>query len=137
MRLFFDLNVILDVLARRDPWLDHSAALLSLVEENRAEGYVAAHSVTTLYYLLSKHHGAERATTALVDLLGLVRAVNVDHETLLKALSLRSSDLEDAVQAVCALTIDADYLVTRNTRDFPSLSIAVVSPSELLAVLAG
>lgn len=136
MRLFFDLNVILDVLGRREPWFEHSAAILSLVEEGAAKGFVAAHSVTTLDYLLAKHQGRERATTALVELLGLVRAASVDHDVLLKALSLGWTDFEDAVQAICALDLNADHLITRDPEDFPNLSISVVTPSELLALLS-
>ncbi|MGI8842420.1 MAG: PIN domain-containing protein [Gemmatimonadaceae bacterium] len=135
MRLFFDLNVVLDVLARREPWFEQSAAVLSLVDKTAVEGYVAAHSVTTLNYLLSKYHGRERTPAALIDLLGFVRAVNVDHDRLLEALALGWSDFEDAVQAVCALGISADYLITRDPKGFPALSIPVVTPSELLAIL--
>ncbi len=136
MRLFFDLNVVLDVLARREPWYDHSAAVFSLADEIEIEGYVAAHTITTLSYLLSKQHGRERTAAALVDLLGALDAVNVDHARLLEALSLGWSDFEDAVQAVCALSVGADYLLTRDPKGFPNLSIAIVSPSELLAILA-
>lgn len=137
MRLFIDLNVVLDVLTRREPWFEHSAAVLSLINGMDREGYVAAHSVTTLEYLLSKHQGRGRAAAALIDLLALVRAVDVGHETLLQALSLGWSDFEDAVQAVCALASNADYLVTRDPRGFPALSIPVVTPSELLALHSG
>jgi predicted nucleic acid-binding protein len=135
VRLFFDANVLLDVLARREEWLDHSAAALSLVDSGRAHGFVAAHSVTTLSYLLTKHLGREKAATTLVDLLGLVRAVPVNHELLLKAFSLGWNDFEDAVQAVCALEADADYLITRNPGDFMNLPIPTVTPSELIALL--
>lgn len=136
MKLFFDVNVVLDVLARREPWFEHSATVLSLLEAIDAEGYVAAHTVTTLSYLLSKHHGRERTAAALVGLLGLVRAVPVDHDRLLEALSLGWNDFEDAVQAVCALGISADYVITRDSRSFAHLSIPVVSPGELVAILS-
>lgn len=135
MRLFFDLNVVLDVLARRAPWYDHAAAALSLVEAGEAEGFIAAHTVTTLDYLLRKHVGRERASSALVDLLGLLNAVEVGHEVLLNALSLGWADFEDAVQAVCALTVNADFFLTRDPADFQALSLPVVTPSELLALL--
>ncbi|CAN5172046.1 PIN domain nuclease [soil metagenome] len=136
MKLFIDMNVVLDVLARREPWFAHSAAVLSLVDHGKAEGFIAAHTVTTLDYLLSKYHGREKAAAAFVDLLGLVRAANVGHDTLLKALSLQWSDLEDAVQAVCALQIGVDYLVTRDPRGFQTVSVPVATPSELLAILS-
>lgn len=87
MKLFFDLNVILDVLANREPWVHDSAAALSLVADGKAQGFIAAHSVTTLDYLLRKHVGAERAAATLIELLGILQVVAVDHERLLKALS--------------------------------------------------
>lgn len=77
-----------------------------------------------------------RRRHGILDLLGLVRAVAVDHELLLKAYSLGWEDFEDAVQAVCALEAGADYLVTRNPDDFEPLTIPVVTPAELLATLS-
>jgi predicted nucleic acid-binding protein len=132
VKLFFDLNVIFDVLAKREPWLHDSAVALSLVTEGRVEGFIAAHSVTTLDYLLRRHVGAARAAATLIELLGIVRVVAVDHERLHKALALGWNDFEDAVQAICALEIQADYLITRDPKPFAPLSIPVIRPSELL-----
>ncbi len=137
MRLLLDTNVVLDVLAARQEWLEESAAVLGLVEAGEAEGRVAAHTVTTLEYLLKRHLSAARASAVLVDLLEVVRAVSVDHERLLEALSLGWPDFEDAVQAVCAVAAGADYIVTRNPTDFKAVTIPAVTPAELLAVLAG
>lgn len=69
MRLFLDINVVLDVLADREPWVEHSAAVLSLPDAAEIEGMIAAHSVTTLYYLSTRHLGHKRAIAALIDLL--------------------------------------------------------------------
>lgn len=130
-----DVNVILDVLTNRQPWADDSAAVLSLVAQHQAEGFIAAHSVTTLHYLLRKDLGGMRAAATLTELLDLVKAVNVDHASLLEAFSFATADFEDAVQAVCARRIRADYLVTRDPKPFRSLTISVVSPTELLGSL--
>ncbi|MEW6755310.1 MAG: PIN domain-containing protein [Candidatus Latescibacterota bacterium] len=135
MRLFLDINVILDVLANREPWVENSAAVLSLLESDEFEGVAAAHSVATLFYLATKHLGQRRATARLLDLLGLVTVAPLDHDTILKGLTLGWSDFEDALQMLCALAANSDYLVTRNTRHFKSDSISVVTPTELLAIL--
>lgn len=135
MRLFLDINVILDVLAKREPWFEDSAAVLSLLEADDFEGIAPAHSITTLFYLASKHLGHRRATARLLDLLKLISVAPVDQDTILKALALGWSDFEDALQLLCATTAAADYLVTRNPRDFASDSIAVVTPAELLVTL--
>ena len=135
MKLFLDVNVILDVLAKREPWFQDSAAVLSLLEADEFEGVAAAHSITTLFYLASKHLGQRRATAKLLDLLKLVSVAPLDQDAILKGLALGWSDFEDALQMLCAVTAGADYLVTRNTRDFDSDSIPVVTPGELLAIL--
>lgn len=135
MKLFFDINVILDVLGKREPWFGDSAAILSLLETNEFDGIVAAHSVTTLFYLASKHLGQRRATARLLDLLKLVSVSPVDQDTILRGLALGWSDFEDALQMLCADTAGADYIVTRNPKDFESDSIPVVTPAQLLAIL--
>lgn len=135
MRLFLDINVILDVLADRDPWVDDSAAVLSLLDHEDVDGLVAAHSITTLFYLASKHLGRKQAVAVLLDLLDHVSVTPLDQDLLLRALSLGWHDVEDAVQGLSAQRARADYLVTRNPSDFPSTVVAVVTPPELLAVL--
>ena len=135
MRLFLDTNVTLDVLARREPWLHDSATVLSLLESDEFDGIVAAHSITTLYYLCVKEVGRDQATAALVNLLKLVHVAPLDQETILKAIALGWRDFEDAIQILSANNTNADYLVTRNTSDFKGSPIPVVTPSELLAIL--
>lgn len=43
---------------------------------------------------------------------------------------------EPIVQASCALVVGADYLVTRNHRDFRRLTIPAVEPGVTLSLLA-
>ncbi|MCJ7629015.1 MAG: PIN domain-containing protein [Longimicrobiales bacterium] len=136
MRLFFDANVILDVLTDREPWVQDSAAVLSLLDEPNVEGLVAAHSVTTLFYLASKYLGRPRTVTVLLDLLDHVAVTPLDQDLLLRALSLGWKDVEDSVQGISAQRARADYLVTRNPSDFPSSVVPVVTPKQLLAILS-
>lgn len=135
MRIFLDVNVILDVLAEREPWVEASASVLALCEIDEIEGVVAAHSITTLYYLTTKHLTRKRATAAMVDLLKLVSVAEVNQDVILKAISLGWADLEDAVQGVCALESGSDFIITRDAGAFDSLSIPAVTPSEFLALL--
>ena len=135
MKLFFDINVVLDVLTARSPWVADSAAALSLLDADEVEGVIAAHTVTTLHYLTFRHLRHEQANAALLDLLSLFTVAPVDEATLLKALTIKTPDFEDAVQAVCAINADVDYFITRNAKDFAGLGLQVLTPAELLAVL--
>lgn len=137
MKLFIDTNMILDVLADREPFAEDAAALLSTIEAGEAEGFIAAHSATTVFYLLNKELGLRRAKKALMDLLKLVEVVAVDHDRLLQALAMNWEDFEDAVQAACAAKIDADFLVTRNQDDFSRSDVPARSPAEYMALHRG
>jgi predicted nucleic acid-binding protein len=136
VKLLLDANVLLDVLAKREPWYDHSATVLSLAESDEIEGFLSAHSVSTLFYLLARHLGSQEATSALVELLRLLSVAPLDHDTVLRGLALGWSDFEDALQMLCGIGVDADYLVTRNPGDFKGASLPVVTPSELLALMS-
>ncbi len=136
MKLFVDANVALDVLARREPWFGDSACLLAHIEQGGATGHIAAHTLTTLHYLLARHLGQQKTAAVLIDLTTLLRVEPVDHQVLQQALALGWRDFEDAVQAVTAAQCQADYLVTRNPRDFRQSLIPVITPSEFLALLA-
>lgn len=135
MKLFIDTNVVLDVLAQREPWFADSARLLAHIEQGGASGHIAAHTLTTLHYLLARHLGQQKTAAVLIELTTLIRVEPVDHQVLQQALALGWRDFEDAVQAVTAAQCQADYLVTRNPRDFKQSLVPVITPSEYLALL--
>jgi len=65
LRVLIDVNVILDVLQRREPFYAMSARVLACAETGLVEGRVAAHSLTTLFYVLAKYQSAEQARVTL------------------------------------------------------------------------
>lgn len=129
LRVLFDLNVVLDVLARRQPHYADAARLWAYVESGHIEGLLAAHSVTTLFYLLRRHLGLPQAKGALHDVLRVFRVAAVDQDVIQAALILDWNDFEDTVQATAAKTAGAAYLVTRNESDFSGGPIPVVHPA--------
>ena len=46
--------------------------------------------------------------------------------------SIKFADFEDAMQFRCAQKAKADYIITRNTKDFTASSIPVYTPHEFL-----
>ena len=134
-RVLLDVNVVLDVLANREPFADDAEAVLRLVEGGLIEGFIAAHTITTLHFLLSRHVGKARAKKTLTDLLHILKVVAVDEDRVRHALALNWPDFEDAVQAVCAEGADADYLVTRDKTGFRRSAVRSVTPAELLALV--
>jgi predicted nucleic acid-binding protein len=136
LRVLFDLNVVLDVLQRREPFFEASAQVLALAERGIIEGLVTAHSITTLFYLYTKARSASEARIAITELLQFLSVATVDQKTIEQALALPYKDFEDAVQMMAALHAKADYVMTHNIKDFKMGPLPVIQPTELLALLS-
>lgn len=135
MKLLLDINVVLDVILAREPWTREAAQLLSAVETDEVAGYVAGHTLTTVHYVVRKLHGRTAAVTAVTELLRIVEVIPTERADFLYALTLPTSDFEDAVQAACGIKAEVDHLVTRDASDFRGIPLSVVSPAEVLALL--
>lgn len=133
--VLFDLNILLDVLQARPQFYDLSAQLLADAETGKIQGWLAALSVTTLFYLISKSHSPDQARVTMTSLLQFLQIAPVNQNVIEQALNLPYRDFKDAVQMSAALQIHADYLVTRNVKDFQPAPLPVVQPAELLAVI--
>ena len=133
--ILVDLNVILDVVQHRQPFYEESARVLDAVVREEAVGWVAAHSITTLFYVINRIRNRETAVATLTSLLDIFTVAPVDDPTIRKALAWGWNDFEDAVQMAAAANIGADYLITRNPRDFQAGTIPVVQPAAFLTLL--
>ena len=131
--LLVDTNVILDVILARAPRDIDAVHLLDAISRGRARGFVAGHAITTVHYIVAQHAGRMKATTAVADLLQVLTVVAAEFQ---RALAIGLGDFEDSVQAAACLTAGADYVVTRNAKDFKGAPVTTRSPGEILALLA-
>ena len=131
--VFIDTDVVLDLLARREPFYPAAARLFSLVELGELTACVSALTFANLFYLLRKELGAARAVEVLRKLRRLVMVLPVDDSVIERALAAGFRDFEDAIQYHTALAGSATCLVTRNVRDYPDPVIPICTAEELLA----
>jgi predicted nucleic acid-binding protein len=130
-----DINILLDVLQKREPFFETSARLLSLIENGKLKGFIGSHSVTTLFYLIKKDRSSAEAKAIITNLLQFLKVAAVDQNTIEQALILDYRDLEDAVQMISAVQSKADCLITRNIKDYQPPLLSVLQPVEFLATL--
>jgi hypothetical protein len=90
-QVLFDLNIILDVLQERKDFYDFSARLLAYAETGANQGWLAAHSATSLFHLITKDKSPEQARVTLTSLLQFLKIAPVDQNTIEQALNLPSS----------------------------------------------
>lgn len=132
MKLLIDTNVVLDVLQRREPYVRDSALMWKLCETERAEGFVSALTIANLFYIMRKDLNGEKIEGILQMLPLIFQLTELRPADLIQAGKMRWKDFEDAVQYATAQRIHADYIITRNIRDFQKSEIPAVTPEEFL-----
>jgi predicted nucleic-acid-binding protein len=133
----FDSDVLLDVLAQRQPFVIPSAQALNTVTQPHVQGYVAGHAVTNIFYILRRQVGNETARDLLSRLLQHLQVANVTDEVIRTALQSSMTDFEDAVTSEAAKVAGVEVIVTRNISDFVASPVSAVSPEVFLATPLG
>lgn len=131
--VLIDTNIFIDVLQDRIPFTDNSQAVIDLVTQKKVKGAVAAHSITNLWYILRKTHSDEERRNYLLSIFEIFDVVSIDKNRLVAALENSNfKDFEDCLQDECAYAINADYIITRNAKDFESSMVKALTPEEFL-----
>lgn len=132
MKLLIDANILLDVLQNREPHVQSSSLIWKLCETEQAEGYVSCLTFANLVYVMRKELEPARLREVLQKLSLIFTFVELGPSNLARAAELQWDDFEDAVQSVTAQRLHADFIVTRNVRDFLKSRVIAFTPAELL-----
>ncbi len=133
MRLLIDGNIVLDVLQNRKEHVKDSAKIWKLCETEQAEGYVSALTFANLVYVMRKELTPETIGEVLNKLSLLFQFTELSAADLSKAAEMKWDDFEDALQSATAERVHADYLITRNVRDFQRSIVPALSPADYLS----
>ena len=134
MKILIDTNIIIDYLAARQPFAEESTEIMRLCMEKKILGFIAAHTLLNAFFILRKSipDSAQRRRQ-LFRICKFVSIVSINEDMLTKSLENYSfKDFEDCVQAECALRAGADYIVTRNVKDFEKSPIKAITPDEFI-----
>lgn len=137
MKVLIDTNIMIDALTNRDGRSGFSATVIDLCAKQVIDGYVALHSISNMYYILRKQYSDAERRTILKRYNEILKVAEVGNAVVDTAINNTAiSDYEDALQYACAETVGADYIVTRNIKDYGKAEIRAISPEELLKLLA-
>ncbi|TDO27177.1 type II toxin-antitoxin system VapC family toxin [Sediminibacterium goheungense] len=133
MKVFLDINIVLDFLLKRPSFDDEAMDIFKLLYKKEIDGYLSAVSYTQIGYYLQKYVGKPAAKEILRDLNKLFTTVTVDNRVLEEALDSAIKDFDDAVQYASALSVSNLYcIITRDKKDFKSSQIIIQSPKEFI-----
>jgi predicted nucleic acid-binding protein len=139
VKILLDTDVLLDVpLAGSQRHFPDSLTLLNWCENHAGTAQMAWHSLSNIYYLLSRQKPPGRfdARNFLRDLLNFVAIVPTGTAQAQVALGLPVPDFEDALQVSAALHAEVDYIITRNQSHYRSSPVRSLTPREFLSSIS-
>jgi predicted nucleic acid-binding protein len=129
VKILLDCDVLLDQMLRREPFLADSARIFNDCEAGKIHGAIAWHSLANAYYVAED---GKKTLKFFEDLLSFVEVAGGNTELALEAIRSGFSDFEDALQSACAKQFDADFILTRNVKDYKFSPIKAVSPADFI-----
>ncbi len=133
--ILLNTDVLIDVALDRRPHSGPASELLERIENGAETAFIAWHSVSNLYYLVTPILGGMGSRDFIVDLTSFVGVATTGTEGIRYAAELPMTDFEDAMQVAAARACGARHIVTRNVRDYGRSPIRAVNPQEALSGL--
>lgn len=136
MVVLVDTNIILDIFMDREPYADEARTIMTKCADREIIGYLAAHSIPNLFYILRKTYSPKERRGLIKNLCDIFRISDLNTEKIISAVENEEfSDFEDCLQEECAVEAMADYIVTRNPDDYKMSRIKVIEPDEFVKLL--
>ena len=131
MRILIDTNVLIDFVSMRAPYEVDAIKILDACDKSIIDGCIAAHSISNMEYILRKSIPLTERREMLLYLCSILEVSGIDKYKLTRALTNESfTDFEDCLQSLCAADCRADYIVTRNPKDFSGSIVPIIQPNE-------
>jgi predicted nucleic acid-binding protein len=132
-KLFIDTNIVIDLLANREPFYEDAAKLFSLADRNKIKLSVSSLTFANTNYILLKSNSASVAKEILRKFKILTIVLSIDDKIIDLALNDNGFvDFEDAIQYYSAIENNQDIIITRNLRDFKTSRLPVMTASEFI-----
>lgn len=139
MKLFLDTNVLIDFILERPTFYLPTAMIISYAVEGKIELAVSSMSVVTANFICVERSKMPEETFRLkLDFLREYMVVtSVDSADVYQSYDARWKDFEDGVQYASAMRWGADYVITRNVKDFEEAHGKIITPDEACLMLKG
>lgn len=135
MRIFIDTNVLLYYLLKREGLSSTAVELFTIAISRKDELLVADLSIANIKYITRKVLDNETFYQLIKDLKDIVSIIEIGEDAVYEAVDLKWKDFEEALQYAAARAAKADFIVSRNAKDFVEPKIPVLTPIEFLQQL--
>jgi predicted nucleic acid-binding protein len=134
-KIVIDVNIFMDFLFKREGH-EKVAEIFKQCVKGNITGFSCAHEITTLNYFLRKSNKDKtKVRKTIAGIMNRFKVIAIDEEILNKALFSEIEDFEDAVIEIASKENAAEYILTRNIKDFKKSVIKPITPEELLIII--
>ena len=130
--VFVDSDIILDLLAEREPFSQYAKELFTLADKGEVICHISSLCFSNVQYILAKQIGKNQARQVLIQLKTLVKVLGVGDKIIDLALSSNIKDFEDAIQYYTAIANSCQTLLTRNLKDYKEAQIPAMTAESFL-----
>lgn len=135
MKVFLDTNILLDFIGDRTPFNQDAKYIFQLADTGVIDAYVSDLSIINGIYILRRMHlPLDEIYDAMNLITQFVHITSIGERIVKLCLAHRNKDLEDEAQYLSSKTVAADYLITRNIKDYP-FADNVVEPQDFLKLI--
>jgi len=134
MKVLMDTNVVLDAIAKREPFWGDAQKIMNLIIDSKLEGYITANSITDIYYIARKYLSRNDLRNTLRSLFKIFYIIDVFGADCRKALDFPLDDYEDALLAVCGDRSAVDYIITRDEEFLHQAKFQVIAPANFIKI---
>lgn len=132
-RTFIDTNIVIDLLAKREPFYIAASELFSRADKGEFKLIISSLTIANTNYILSKQKSAKQAKSILKKFRGLVEISSLSSKIIDFSLNDEGiPDFEDSLQYFSALDSNCQIIVTRNGKDYKKSLLPVMTPIEYL-----
>ena len=132
-KLLVDTNIVLDLLAKREPFYKSAAHIFSLADKNKLKLSISTLTFANTNYVFSRLKSASEAREILRRFRVLVSIVSLNDKIIDLALNDSNfGDFEDGLQYYSAIENNLDIIITRDLKDFKGSKLPVMTPDEYL-----
>lgn len=131
--LLVDTNIVIDLLAKRDPFYMDAALLFSMADKKLLKLGVSSLTFANTNYLLLKVKTHDEAKAILRKFKLLADVLPLDSRIVDLALNDTDfTDFEDALQYYTAIENNLDAIISRNLKDFKKSKIPVMTAEQYI-----
>jgi predicted nucleic acid-binding protein len=132
-KLFLDTNIVIDLLAQREPFYTDAANLFSLADKKQIELSVSSLTIANTSYQLLKQMDTTKMKSILRNLRLLISVHSLNDKIIGLALNDETfSDFEDGMHHFTALDNGQDIIITRNLKDFKNSKLPTMNAKQFV-----